>query len=133
MATTKSTNNQSANSFNVNGFVAVDATIKSFDKSSVARFPLSISRTEGEGDNKVRKSCLVNCEVWADNNDTSRFELLKKGQLVAISGYFLPEEYTDRNGAKQSRLTFRCTTVEKVAKTATPAKAAPKGKKAKAA
>ena len=48
-----STNN--TNSFNLSGFVAVNANIRNFEKNSVARFPLSISRTETNGDETTRK------------------------------------------------------------------------------
>lgn len=105
------TTNAQPNQFSLTGFVAVDATIKSFDKSAVARFPMSLSRRESKGDEVVRKSCLLNCEVWSATAESKRFALLKKGQLVVISGYIKPENYTDRNGAEQSRITFVCTSV----------------------
>ena len=46
-----STNN--TNSFNLSGYVAVNANIRNFEKSSVARFPLSVSRTETNGDETI--------------------------------------------------------------------------------
>lgn len=105
------TTNAQPNQFSLTGFVAVDATIKSFDKSAVARFPMSVSRRESKGEEVVRKSSLINCEVWSANAESKRFALLKKGQLVVISGYIKPENYTDRNGVEQSRITFVCTSV----------------------
>ncbi len=110
MATSKSVGS-TPNTFSLSGFVAVEATIKSFDKSAVARFPLSVSRKETKGEETIRKSTLINCEVWSANADSKRFALLKKGQLVVISGYIKPENYTDRNGVQQSRITFVCTSV----------------------
>lgn len=106
-------NNAQPNQFTLTGFVAVDATIKSFDNSAVARFPLSVSRKETIGEETTRKSALINCEVWSKESNSARFDLLKKGQLVVISGYIKPENYTDRNGVAQSRITFVCNSVSK--------------------
>ncbi|MCC8175163.1 MAG: single-stranded DNA-binding protein [Bacteroidales bacterium] len=104
------------NQFSISGFVAIDAQVRNFDHSSVARFPLSLSRKETAQDGtEVRKSALVNCEVWAKDNQSSRFDLLTKGNLVVVSGYIKPENYTDRNGVAQSRITFVCTSVAKPA------------------
>ncbi len=106
--TTKSSN---PNNFNLSGFVAVDATIKDFENSSVARFPLSIARKETQGEQTVRKSALISCECWAKNADSARFALLKKGSLVSISGYIRPDEYTDKEGKLQQRIVFVATSV----------------------
>ena len=95
-----STNN--TNSFNLSGFVAVNANIRNFEKNSVARFPLSISRTETNGDETTRKSALVNCECWRKSEEASTFELLKKGKLVQVSGFIRPEEWTSEDGTKHT-------------------------------
>ena len=116
--------NANPNNFNLCGFVAVNATIKSFENSSVARFPLSISRKDTVDGVETRKSALINCECWAKNADSARFSLLQK-----------PDEYTDRNGQKQQRIIFCVTSVSKPGTSdAAPEKKAPKGKaKTKAA
>lgn len=125
------------NNFTVSGFVAVDARINGFEKSAVARFPLSISalKTDKDG-NAVRHSTLVNCEVWASSTDSNRFALLKKGTLVVLAGFLVPDVYTDKDGNTQSRLTFRCTSVSKPTAASKKEDAAttaePKAKKAKA-
>ena len=93
--------NANPNTFSLTGFVAVDANVRSFDKSAVARFPMSASRRENKGQETIRKSALINCEVWSANAESKRFALLKKGSLVVINGYIKPEEFTDRNGQKQ--------------------------------
>ena len=95
--------NANPNTFSLTGFVAVDANVRSFDKSAVARFPMSVSRRENKGQETIRKSALINCEVWSANAESKRFALLKKGSLVVINGYIKPEEFTDRNGQKQQR------------------------------
>lgn len=122
--------NANPNNFNLSGFVAVNATIKSFENSSVARFPLSISRKDTAPDGvETRKSALINCECWAKNADSARFALLQKGTLVTISGYLKPDEYVDRNGQKQQRIIFCVTSVSQPGtKDAAPEKKAPKGK-----
>ena len=131
--------NANPNNFNLSGFVAVSATIKSFENSSVARFPLSISRKDTVDGVETRKSALINCECWAKNADSARFALLQKGTLVTISGYLKPDEYVDRNGQKQQRIIFCVTSVSSPTKSlgsaknpgtsdAAPEKKAPKGK-----
>ena len=127
--------NANPNNFNLSGFVAVNATIKSFENSSVARFPLSISRKDTVDGVETRKSALINCECWAKNADSARFALLQKGTLVTISGYLKPDEYVDRNGQKQQRIIFCVTSVSQPGtKDVAPEKKAPKGKaKTKAA
>ena len=97
-----STNN--TNSFNLSGFVAVNANIRNFEKNSVARFPLSITR----------KSALVNCECWRKSEEASTFELLKKGKLVQVSGFIRPEEWTSEDGTKHSRIVFVATSVSEL-------------------
>ena len=45
------------NSFVVTGFVAKDAEIRQFTNTSVARFPLAISRQERSEERRVGKEC----------------------------------------------------------------------------
>ena len=94
------------NNFTVSGFVAVDAAVNSFDTSSVARFPLSISRKETVKGEEVRKSALATVEAWRKNDNTAEFELLKKGTLVTVEGYFKPDEFTGKDGKPQQRIIF---------------------------
>ncbi len=123
------TNNQ----FTISGFVAVEATVKNFDNSVLAKFPLSISSKDTVNGAEIRKSALINVEVWTKNEEDPRITLLKKGTLVEISGFIKPDEYTDRNGAKQQRIIFVATSVAKPAAKEAPEKK-PKGKtKTKAA
>ena len=125
-----STNN--TNSFNLSGFVAVNANIRNFEKSSVARFPLSVSRTEANGDESIRKSALVNCECWRKSEDASTFELLKKGKLVQVSGFIRPEEWTSEDGTKHNRIVFVATAVSELStEKKTDGKKSAKGKASK--
>lgn len=86
---------------------------------------MSVSRREGKGQETIRKSALINCEAWSANAESKRFALLKKGSLVVINGYIKPEEYTDRNGQKQQRITFVCTSVAKPSTDKAPKAEAP--------
>ena len=94
------------NNFAVSGFVAVDAQVNKFEKASVARFPLSIARKETVNGTETRKSALVNIEVWRNNDNTAEFEVMKKGTLVTVEGYFKPDEYTDKDGKVHQKIVF---------------------------
>lgn len=98
------------NNFAVSGFVAVDAQVNNFEKASVARFPLSINRKETVNGQEVRKSVLMNIEVWRGNDNTADFDVMKKGNLVTVEGYFKPEEYTKDDKTVQ-KLVFAATKV----------------------
>ena len=99
------------NNFSVSGFVAVDATVRNFDSASVARFPISISRIETINGQEVRKSALMTVEAWRKNENSSEFELLKKGGLITVEGYFKPEEWEDAEGKKNSRIILNATKI----------------------
>jgi single-strand DNA-binding protein len=95
MATTANTN-----SVSLTGFIAVSAQVKQFEKSAVARFPLSISRTETNGDTQVHKSALISCECW--NKDY--FDLFTKNKRIQIVGFLKPDQWTDEAGEKHNRI-----------------------------
>lgn len=98
------------NTFAVTGFIGKDAEIRNFATSSVARFPLAISRTEkrGEDQEETRTSAFINVEAWRKNESAS-FELLKKKTMITVEGYFKPEEWTDEEGKKHNRVVFVAT------------------------
>lgn len=81
------------NSFAVTGFVGKDAEIRQFTTASVARFPLAVSRKEQNGEEYV--SSFIYVEAWRKNDSTS-FELLKKGKNITVKGFFKPDEWTDQ-------------------------------------
>lgn len=94
------------NNFAVSGFVAVDAQVNKFDTSSVARFPLSVSRKETVKGEEVRKSALISIEAWRKNDNLSEFDIMKKGNLVTVEGYLKPDEYTDKDGKTHQKIVF---------------------------
>lgn len=98
------------NSFAVTGFVGQDAEVRQFSTASVARFSLAIGRTEKRDEEEVRVSSFINVEAWRKNESAS-FELLKKGTMLTIEGYFKPEEWIDRDGNKRNRTVLVATKV----------------------
>ena len=106
---------QNNNIFQISGFIAQDAQIRQFTTASVARFPLAVARTEKlEGENK-RVSALMRIECWRKNESTTDFELLAKGNRVQISGRFVPDEWTDKNGVKHNHIIMVAKSIETVA------------------
>ena len=99
------------NSFVVSGFVSVDAEIRQFDSASVARFPISISKPEKNGENTTYVSAFANIEAWRKNENLADFDLLKKGNHVTVKGYFKPEQWTSNNNEKRSRLNMMATEI----------------------
>ena len=115
---------QNNNNFQISGFIAQDAQIRQFTTASVARFPLAVARTEKlEGENK-RVSALMRIECWRKNESTTDFELLAKGNRFQISGRFVTDEWTDKNGVKHNHIIM-------VAKSIEAADAKAEGKKTK--
>lgn len=92
------------NSFALTGFIAADAVKRSFNESTVARFPLSIGRQDKSNDEPVRVTALTTIEVWRKNDALESLDILKKGAMITVEGYFRPEEWSDNNGEKHSRL-----------------------------
>ena len=121
------------NSFVVTGFVAKDAEIRQFTNTSVARFPLAISRQEKNGDETSRISALMSMEAWRKKENAGSFDQLTKGTLLTVEGYFKPEEWSDKDGVKHSRIVMVTTkfypAVEKEETPAEPEKKPGKGKK----
>lgn len=83
------------NQFVLTGTVVVEPTVKAFEKASVARFALAITRTERKGDNTIYVTSQVNFEAWRKNEEAAAFDMLKKGELVTVKGFFKPEEWED--------------------------------------
>jgi len=92
------------NSFAVTGFVGKDAEIRQFTTASVARFSLAIGRNEKNGEENNRVSAFINVEAWRKNENAESFDKLTKGTLLTVDGFFKPEEWTDKDGVKHSRI-----------------------------
>lgn len=92
------------NNFTVTGFVAKDAEVRQFTNTSVARFPLAVSRQEKNGEENKRISAFMSIEAWCKNENTGSFDQLTKGTLLTVEGYFKPEEWTDKDGVQHNRI-----------------------------
>ena len=66
------------NNFTVTGFLGKDAEIREFTNSSVARFPLAVSRQERNAEETNRISAFMNIETWRKNENTGSFDQLTK-------------------------------------------------------
>ena len=84
------------NNFTVTGFLGKDAEIREFTNSSVARFPLAVSRQERNAEETNRISAFMNIEAWRKNENTGSFDQLTKGTMLTIEGYFKPDRKSTR-------------------------------------
>ena len=101
---------KSVNSFEITGFVCNDAKTNEFQNATVARFGLSVARTEGKDDKKKRTSAILNIEIWRSNKNAADLALLKKGNRITVKGFFKPEEYT-KDEKTISRIVFAGTEI----------------------
>ena len=98
------------NSFEVTGFVAVDAEIRQLASSSVARFPLSIAQLDNSGKEPKRISALVSVEAWRKNENAQTLNQLVKGTLVTVKGFFKPTEWADKETGEARQRVILATT-----------------------
>lgn len=110
------------NSFEINGFVA-STEVRTFTNSSLAKFSIAVSREEKIGDSTSRISALIGCEMWRKNGESDSFNLLVKGAHLQVSGYFQPQTWTDKDGAKHNRVVLIATDVAEIPKKEATAKA----------
>ena len=92
------------NNFQISGFVVNNATINQFATASVARFGISVRRTEKNGDAEKKVSAILNIEAWKNNDDAEAFNLLTKGTRLTVEGYFKPEEWTDKENVNHNTI-----------------------------
>ena len=92
------------NNFQISGFVVNNATINQFATASIARFGLSVRRTEKNGDAEKKVSAILNIEAWKSNEASDSFNLLTKGTRVTVEGYFKPEEWTDKDNVNHNTI-----------------------------
>ena len=106
------------NNITISGFVVNNAEVKSFEKSSVARFGLSFRTSEKRDGHEVKKSSILNMETWVKNGDTATIDMLKKGTLIKVEGFFKADSYT-KDGKEVHLTKFAVTKVELVRKETT--------------
>lgn len=99
------------NNFTISGFVVSDAKVKNFEKASVARFGLSFRTTEKKGDQEVKKSSILDMETWIKKDNTATIDMLKKGTLIKVEGFFKADSYT-KDGKEVHKTVFAVTKIE---------------------
>ena len=92
------------NNFQISGFVVNNATINQFATASVARFGISVRRTEKIGDTEKKVSAILNIEAWKSNENADDLNLLTKGIRLTVEGYFKPEEWTDKENVNHNTI-----------------------------
>ena len=92
------------NNFQISGFVVNNAIVNQFATASVARFGISVRRTEKVGDEEKKVSAILNIEAWKSNESADSFDLLKKGTRLSVEGYFKPEEWTDKDNVNHNTI-----------------------------
>ena len=105
------------NNFTVTGFVAADATVKNNENGSAwGRFPLAIARTVKDKDgNEKRVSALQDIEVNTKVG-SPKLELLKKGTLIKVEGFFEPRTFVGKDEKEHFALSWKATAIEKIEK-----------------
>ncbi len=94
------------NSFKVSGYVGF-SEVKAFPNASVCRFSISVSKYDKE--TSERTTAFMSAESWKSNAESDQFQTLAKGNLVTLEGFFKPEEWTDKDGQKQSKIVLVAT------------------------
>ena len=93
------------NTFVVTGFVGREPEVREFEKASVARFSLAVSRGEKDKEGNTHyTSAFISLEVWRKNENKESFDKIKKGEMLTCEGYFKPETWTDPDGTQRSRV-----------------------------
>ena len=92
------------NNFQISGFVVNNAIVNQFATASVARFGISIRRTEKIGDEEKKVSAILNIEAWKSNANAADLNLLTKGTRLTVEGYFKPEEWTDKENVNHNTI-----------------------------
>lgn len=94
------------NSFSVTGFVGF-SEVRAFPTASVCRVSLSVSRLDKATDE--RTSAFLSAEAWKKNDSADSFEILAKGNMVTLEGYFRPEEWVDEKGDRHNKVVLAVT------------------------
>lgn len=94
------------NSFSVSGFVGF-SEVKMFQTASVCHLSLSVSKLDKATDE--RTSAFLSAEAWKKNENIEEFEILSKGNMVTLEGYFRPEEWVDEAGDRHNKVVMAVT------------------------
>ena len=115
--TFKNYNYERNNNFTISGFVVNNAEVHNFEKSSIARFGISYRTSVKKDDQEIKLSAILNIETWIKNDDTATLDLLQKGKLIKVEGFFKADTYT-KDGKDFHVTKMTATKIELVRKTA---------------
>ena len=115
--TFKNYNYERNEQFTISGFVVNNAEVHNFEKSSIARFGISYRTSVKKDDQEIKLSDILNIETWIKNDDTATLDLLQKGKLIKVEGFFKADTYT-KDGKDFHVTKMTATKIELVRKTA---------------
>ena len=108
------------NNFVITGFVAVDAKVVNHDNGSAwALFSLSIGETHKDKDGNEEKDYALQNIVVNTKVNSPKLDLLKKGTLIKVEGFFGTHKYTDKDGDMHKVVVWKATAIEKIEKNST--------------
>ena len=88
---------KSNNNFTIVGSLGADAKVFNNEKTAKAVFSIAVNK----GKDADRKTAWTDVSAWRAKDKTADFELLKKGKLLLLKGYFTVDEKTVNNEKKQ--------------------------------
>lgn len=100
------------NVFTLTGNIGNDAKVTEVGNAHKASFSIAVRENLKS---KEPKTSWFNVEAWRNNN-TSSFDILKKGQFVKVSGYIKRDQYKDKNGNDVDRIVLVATSWEAIEK-----------------
>lgn len=105
------------NSFTITGFVANDAKVTEFGKAQKARFGIRVNNSYKDKDgNEKKETAILNIETIVKKDDTTKLNLLKSGSFITVTGFFKPNDWTDKDGNKHFDIHLTATAIEKFVK-----------------
>lgn len=95
------------NNFQYAGYICSDAKVIDFKKTNMVKFGMFVGKNEGQ-----KKSAIINVEKICKKDDKQVIDLLKKGQLVKVTGFFDSNTYTTKDGKEVTNFVLVATSVE---------------------
>ena len=80
-------------------------------------FGISYRTSVKKDDQEIKLSAILNIETWIKNDDTATLDLLQKGKLIKVEGFFKADTYT-KDGKDFHVTKMTATKIELVRKTA---------------
>lgn len=96
------------NSFAISGNLGKDAIITKTANSNVARFSIAFNQKDKDGN---KHTAWIEIEAWS--KDADAFDILKKGRLIQLNGFFGINSWV-KDGENVSSIVFKATKWEEV-------------------